>query len=174
MVEGLPLPSTTAFGSGSPPRELRSQGGAIKPPAALRAGVVERLPAPNATQLIGSSAMRTRSPVEFLQHRVDSAQKRAATRHGDALVDDVGRQLRLRMLERGADHLDDLVDGLGERLGDLRLAEHDLARHPAADVAAANRVVGPSPSPGRTAEPISSFTRSAVPSPISRLKLRRT
>ena len=67
------------------------------------------------------------------------AQQRPAAGHRDALVDDVGGDFRLRVLERGADDLDDLVDGFAQRVGDLRLGELDLAGHAAADVAAADQ-----------------------------------
>ena len=53
--------------------------------------------------------------VEILQHRA------AAGQH-DAAIDDVGRQLGRRALERDAHGVDDDVDGFGQRLADLLVA----------------------------------------------------
>ena len=73
-----------------------------------------------------------------LQHGAELAQQRSAAGHGDALVDDVGGDFRLGVLERRADYFDDAVDGLDQGLGDLRLGEGDFARHALADVAPAD------------------------------------
>src|SRR4029453_11892808 len=70
----------------------------------------------------------------ILQHGRKVPEKRSAAGHGDALVDHVGGDLGLRMLKGGADHLDDLVDRLAERGGDLGLIKLDLAGHSAPDI----------------------------------------
>src|SRR5690242_1870153 len=67
---------------------------------------------------------------------VEIAQKSAAARQHDALVDDVGGELRRRVLERDLDRLDDGADRLGETLGDLPLADDDLLGHAVHQIAA--------------------------------------
>src|SRR3546814_3371309 len=57
------------------------------------------------------------------QHFVETLQQRAAAGEDDALVDDVGGQLRRGILERDADALDDRADRLRKRFGD-RSEEH--------------------------------------------------
>jgi hypothetical protein len=64
------------------------------------------------------------------------------------------------VLERGANDLDDLIDRLAERVGDLRLVELDLARHPAPDIAPADErgeaipVAGPDRRPDLQLDPL--------------------
>src|SRR5207249_11095928 len=62
------------------------------------------------------------------QQGVEVAEKRAATGQHDALVDDVRGQLGRRALEADADRLDDLVDGLEERVADLLVGDLDRLR----------------------------------------------
>ena len=109
------------------------------------------------------------------QDEIQIAQQRAAAGQHDALVDDVGRQFRRRVLERNLDRLDDGADRLGQCLGDLPFGDRRVLRgtpfmrsRPLIAIDAAVAV-------GRAAqaEPISFLMRSAVPSPISRLWLRR-
>ena len=56
----------------------------------------------------------------FAQEHVEVLQQGSAAREDDALVDDVGGELRRRLLEREEHGLDDGVDRLGERFADLR------------------------------------------------------
>src|SRR5437899_5160808 len=63
------------------------------------------------------------------QQGVEVAEERAAAGQHDALVDDVRRQLGWRALETDADRLDDLVDGLEERVPDLLVGDLDRLRH---------------------------------------------
>ena len=53
------------------------------------------------------------------QQHVEVLEQRAAAGEHDALVDDVGRELGRRALEREQHRLDDRVDRLGQRLADL-------------------------------------------------------
>ena len=52
-------------------------------------------------------------------HLAEFAQERSSARHRDALVDHVGRDFRLGMLQRRAHDLDDVVDRLRKRFGHL-------------------------------------------------------
>src|SRR5437868_1808360 len=70
------------------------------------------------------------------QDEIEVAQKGAAARQHDALVDDVGGELGRGMLERDLDRLDDGADGLGEALRDLALADDDLLGDTVHEVAA--------------------------------------
>src|SRR2546425_466299 len=63
------------------------------------------------------------------QQGVEVAEERAAAGQHDALVDDVRGQLGWRALETDADRLDDLVDGLEERVPDLLVGDLDRLRH---------------------------------------------
>ena len=68
---------------------------------------------------------------------VEAGEQRAATGEHDALVHDVGDELRRRLLDRVLDRVDDLVDGRLDRLADLVGADLDAARQPGQQVAAA-------------------------------------
>ena len=71
---------------------------------------------------------RDRQAGRMAQHEVEIAEQRAAAGQHDALVDDVGGELRRRVLERDLDRLDDGADRLGQALGDLPLGDDDLLR----------------------------------------------
>src|SRR5687768_4224006 len=58
-------------------------------------------------------------PGLLAEEEVESADQRAATRHHDAAVDDVARQLGRRDLERASHRVDDLLDRLLDRFADL-------------------------------------------------------
>src|SRR3954447_16192238 len=57
------------------------------------------------------------------QHLVETLKQRAAAGEDDALVADVGGELRRGILERDADAFDDGADRLRKRLGDLALVD---------------------------------------------------
>ncbi len=61
--------------------------------------------------------------------------RRAATGEHDALVDDVGGQLRRRLFERGEDGFDDRVNRLRERLAYLVAVDDDRLRNACHEVA---------------------------------------
>ena len=77
------------------------------------------LPLPSTTALMGSSQTMTGRPVSSRRSTSRFCEQRAAAGEDDALVDDVGRELGRRLLEREEHGLDDGVDRLGERLADL-------------------------------------------------------
>ena len=66
-------------------------------------------------------------------------EQRAATGQDDALVHDVGDELRRRLLDRVLDGVDDLGDGRLDGLADLVGADLDAARQAGQQVAAAER-----------------------------------
>ena len=70
---------------------------------------------------------------------VEAGQQGAAAGQDDALVHDVGDQLRRGLLDRVLDRVDDLLDGRLDRLADLVRADLDAARQPGQQVAAAER-----------------------------------
>src|SRR5690606_23790981 len=86
-----------------------------------------------------------RKPRLLAQRKVQFAQERAAARQHHAAVHNVGRKVGRRRLERGHHRLADLLDRLGERLGDLGLVDLDLLRHAVQKVAAADRHGGAAP-----------------------------
>src|SRR6476646_827182 len=61
-------------------------------------------------------------PKDFVQ----ALQERTAAGQDDALIADVGGQLRRRILEGDANALDDRAHGLRKRFGDLALVDRDL------------------------------------------------
>src|SRR6185295_18286834 len=69
---------------------------------------------------------------------VDAAYERAASRHGDAALREVGGELGRRLLERLLDGVDDGVEGLLHGLADLLAGDGHLAGHHGHDVAAAD------------------------------------
>src|SRR3954452_15783061 len=59
---------------------------------------------------------------------VEPLQKCAAASENDALIANIGGELRSRVLERDSHALDDGSDGLRQRFGDLPLVDRDLLR----------------------------------------------
>src|SRR5438270_7180246 len=70
------------------------------------------------------------------QHLVEALEQRAAASQNDALVANVGRKLRRRILERDSNALDNRADRLGQGLGDLALVDRNLLGHAVDEVAA--------------------------------------
>src|SRR5439155_11966816 len=68
---------------------------------------------------------------------VESAEERAPAGEVDALVHDVGDELRRRLFDGVLDGVDDLIDGRVERLADLRARDLDRTRQTGEQVAAA-------------------------------------
>ena len=68
---------------------------------------------------------------------VEAREERAAAGEHDALVHDVGDELRRRLLDRVPDGVDDLLDRRLDRLADLVRADLDAARQAGQQVAAA-------------------------------------
>src|SRR5438270_1380122 len=69
--------------------------------------------------------------------RVEAAQQRAAAGQVDALVHDVGDELRWRLLDGVLDRVDDLLDRGVDRLADLRARDLDRSRQAGQQIAAA-------------------------------------
>src|SRR6059058_3219823 len=70
------------------------------------------------------------------EKRVEIPEQRPATGQHDPLVDDVRRELGRRALETDTHGLDDLVDGLEQRVSDLLVRDLDGLRHTGHEVAA--------------------------------------
>ena len=77
-----------------------------------------------------------RHPRLGLEPVLEPAQQRAAAGEQDALLRDVGRQLRRRLLERRVDRGEDVGERRGDRGADLVARELDLAREARRQVAA--------------------------------------
>ncbi len=103
--------------------------------------------------IVGDGDGKARLVAENL---VQPLEQGAAAGQDDALVDDVGGELRRGILKRDPDALDDRPDRLAERLGDLALVDRDLLGNAVDEVAALE------------------VDAEAVASPIRRLWLRRT
>src|SRR5438309_173873 len=69
------------------------------------------------------------------QQVVDAAEQRPPARDHDALVHDIGRELRRGPLQARADCLDNRHDGLAQRLADLLVRDHDGLRDAIDEVA---------------------------------------
>src|SRR5205085_10054878 len=84
--------------------------------------------APGAQSDAGQGIVRNRHrQAGFVaQHLVEALQQGAAAGEHDALVDNVGGQLRRRILERDTHALDDRADRFGQCLRDLLLVDRDL------------------------------------------------
>src|SRR5664279_1821436 len=72
---------------------------------------------------------------DLREETVDVAEERAAAGHHHPLVDDVGAQLRRRLLQDAADRLDQLLEWELDRLHDLGAGDRDRARQAGDQVA---------------------------------------
>ena len=106
------------------------------------------MPVPRATQVSGSSAMWTGIWVASAIATVEPGQQRAAAGHDDALIHDVGDELRRRLLDRVLHGVDDLGDRRLDGLADLVGPDLDAARQTGQQVPAAERDALRVPFPG--------------------------
>ena len=84
-------------------------------------------------RIVGDRHRKTRLLAQAL---VEVLEQGTASGEDDAAIDDVGRELGRRLLERDADRFDDRRHRLGQRLADLLVGDHDRLRNAFDEIAA--------------------------------------